>query len=375
MRIVIDASTLGKNPTGIQVFTHNLLKALSDIDRINNYEIYGTPFNKAQLGITNDKFTINKMPTSIQNTYLCRIWYQNVLSVQLSRNNPDLFVSTNHVIPLFCKSPVVTIIYDATPLIVDGSLGLFGKTLFSLNTRYSARNADAIVTISQSSKRDIINYFKVKPERIYVIYPGYDDVLFNEQQESEEIEITKHKLSISGNYILYAGTLQTNKNIPRLIEAFTLLKERGQINHKLVLAGKPSAGYGDIAKAVRNSSANKDIILTGYVPKEILPGLFKGADIFVFPSLYEGFGIPPLEAMACGVPVITSNTSSLPEVMGDAGILVNPYDITGLANSIYRVISDQTLHMDLSRRGLERAKLFSWDRAGKEFVKTFESVM
>ena len=374
MRIIIDASQLGEKPTGIQVFTQNMLKSVSDIDKINTYEIYGTPFNKVQSGITNDKFTINKIPTSIQNTYLWKIWYQSGFSIQLSITHPDLFVSTNHVIPLFCRSPLVAIIYDITPLIVDKALGLFANTLFSLNARYTARNASAIITISQSSKRDIINYFKVKSEKIYVIYPGYDDALFTAQQNSEAIEIAKQKLNIIGNYILYAGTLQTNKNIPRLIEAFTLLKERDQINHKLVLAGKPSAGYDDITKAVRSSSANEDIILTGYVSKELLPGLLKGADVFVFPSLYEGFGIPPVEAMACGTPVITSNTSSLPEAVGDAGILIDPYDVTGLADAVYRVISDEKLRSDLRQKGLKRVKMFSWERAGREFLQTFELV-
>lgn len=374
MRIIIDASALGENPTGIQMFTENLLKSVAEADKMNTYEIYGTPFNKTQLGITNDKFTINKLSSSIQNMTLKKMWYRCRFSMQFSAIKPDVVVSTNHEIPLLCRLPLVATIYDLTPFIVDKALGFCAGTLFSWNVTYAARNASAIITISQSSKRDIVNYLKVKPEKIHVIYPGYDNVIYNAQENNKETKIAKMKLGIEGNYILYAGTLQTNKNIPRLIEAFKLLKLHKQIAHKLVLAGKPSAGYDDILRAVRSSYWSKDIILTGYVPAELLPGLIKGADVFVFPSLYEGFGIPPLEAMACGVPVITSNISSLPEVVGDAGILVNVYDVTGLADSIYWIISDEKLRLDLRQKGLERVKLFSWERAGREFLQVLELV-
>jgi glycosyltransferase involved in cell wall biosynthesis len=167
--------------------------------------------------------------------------------------------------------------------------------------------------------------------------------------------------------------LQTNKNIPRLIKAFSLLKKERKISHQLVIVGKKYIGYEAILRAFHESAASDDIILTGYVPTEELPLLISGADVFVFPSLYEGFGLPPLEAMACGTPVITSNVSSLPEAVGDAGILVDPYNIREIAEAMYRVISDGNLREQMRRKGLERARLFSWHKAAKEMLRLFEA--
>lgn len=218
---------------------------------------------------------------------------------------------------------------------------------------------------------DIIRYFKIPENKIKVIYLGVDE----DYKPLSETEIRKVRQKYHLNYpfILYVGSLISHKNIPTLIKAFYKLKKYG-LPHKLVITGKRGWKYKNIFEIISKLNLQKDVVFTGYVQREDLPALYNAADLFVYPSLYEGFGLPPLEAMACGTPVITSNTSSLPEVVGNAGIMVDPYDIDGLAKAMYEVLTNEGLRAELRKRGLERAKMFSWKKTAEETLNVYKGI-
>jgi len=180
-------------------------------------------------------------------------------------------------------------------------------------------------------------------------------------------------IGIDYPYILYLGTLEPRKNVERLIEAFIQLKKK-QINEKLLISGIKGWDYQSIFDKVASLGVEKEIIFSGFIPNELIPFLYNGASAFVYPSLYEGFGLPVLEAMACGVPVVTSNVSSLPEVAGDAAILINPYSVDELADGIWRILSDEELRNQCIEKGIERAKSFTWERCAMETMKAFNEV-
>jgi glycosyltransferase involved in cell wall biosynthesis len=233
------------------------------------------------------------------------------------------------------------------------------------------QSIDKIISDSHHTKQDIIKHFKIPEDKIKVIHLAASEN-YRPLNEKEIINI-KQKYNLNYPFILYVGTLEPRKNIPTLLKALYKLKKQG-IKHKLVITGKKGWKYKSIFETIDKLNLQKDVIFTGYVPDEDLPALYNAADLFVYPSLYEGFGLPPLEAMQCGTPVITSNTSSLPEVVGDAGIMVNPYDVDELANKMYEVLTNDGLREELSKKGLERAKLFSWKKCAEEHLKVYEEV-
>jgi glycosyltransferase involved in cell wall biosynthesis len=206
-----------------------------------------------------------------------------------------------------------------------------------------------------------------------VVYPGYDQTIFQPVRDEGVIEAVKARYGIAGDYALFVGTLQPRKNLIRLIEAFSNFRFPIS-DFRLVIAGKKGWLYQEIFRWVEELGLEKKVVFTGYVPEGDLPVLLSGARLFVFPSLYEGFGLPVLEAMACGTPVVCSNASSLPEVAGDAAVLVDPQDVEGLAAAMERVLGDEELRAELIVRGFEQARKFSWERCARETLDVLESV-
>ncbi len=241
-------------------------------------------------------------------------------------------------------------------------------------TDYSIKHAKKVITISQASKKDIIKFYQTDPEKISVAYPGYDPTLFKSITEQRKIDEIKNKYGVVGPYILYTGTIQPRKNLVRLIEAFKNIE-----GYKLVLAGKYS-GAGrkawmteDILSAPQKYGIEDKVIFTNYTPREDLPFLMSGATAIVQVALYEGFGMPVVEAMACGTPAIVSNISSLPEAVGDAGLLVDPNSVTQIEQAIRTITTDKKLQAKLAKKSLEQAKKFSWQKMAREVIKVLES--
>jgi len=377
MHIGVDAWSITQEAkAGIPTYLSNLLKALAEVDSENRYTLYVKEVPK-DVTIENDNFKIEILP--FWPSKFPPYWRHTQLPVKLLSERPDVFLSSSTLPMYYCLSKRVLLVYDVTPWLFPhlSSRGLIDRTVRNISkkvTPHAIMHAEAIIAISHSTKRDLVNLFKSDPQKIFVVHGGWDNSVFKPHTDSREIEGVKRKYKIVGKYIFYLGTLEPRKNISRIIEAFASLRAQEQINRKLVLAGEKGWLYSDIFHKVEKLDLEKDVIFTGYVPQQDLPILMSGADMFVYPSLYEGFGLPPLEAMACRTPVITSNVSSLPEVVGDAGILVNPYSADEIAKAIYQVLSNGELRQRMRQKGFERAKLFSWEKAALQTLKVFQSI-
>lgn len=377
MRIVIDAGPTAESvKSGVAFYTLNLVNNILKLDENNEYIMYGLnptcnylfkEFKNTKIRNISE-FFVSK-PLWYYWTYLSSSFIPNIM-----QDKPDIYFSTYPALPPYCPSPKIITVYDLTPIVLKSAYRLRFRLTFSMRLKQAFKQASKIIVISESTKNDLINIFKDDRNKIDIIYPGYDKETFKPDYPKELIDQSLSKYGIKGSYILYAGTLEPKKNISRLIESFSILKKNNMITHKLVLTGKKSWRTNLIFETIDKFSLKEEIIFTDYVPEKDLALIMSGADLFIFPSLHEGFGIPPLEAMACGTPVITSNTSSLPEVVGDAGILINPYDIQQMADAIYKVLSDHNLRAEMTQKGLERAKLFSWEESAGKMLAIFESV-
>ena len=239
--------------------------------------------------------------------------------------------------------------------------------------RYISR-ADTVISISEHTKRDIISTFGIPEGKIRVILLAADE-RFRLIDDTVATGCVLNRYGITGEYILYTGPMELRKNVPTLVNAFAILKKEKKIPHFLVLAGNKGGGqYDEVMGIIQKEGLVKSVIFTGFVADDDLPYLYNGASLFAFPSFYEGFGLPPLEAMACGCPVVTSNTSSLPEVVGDAGLMIDPTRPEELAEAMGRVLEDRTLHAELRERGLARAAEFSWRRCAAETMDVYREL-
>lgn len=306
------------------------------------------------------------------------------LALYLAKQKPDLIFSPTHYIPRFSPKEVkkVVTIFDLSFLHFPESF--LKKDLWQLKnwTKFSAENADHIITISKFSKQDIIFQYGIDKNKITVAYPGYDENTFHPIEDKARVNKILKKYVIDNNYIIYIGTIQPRKNLIRLMEAFAKVVEsehlRGGLN--LVIVGKTKGEgrqgwmYEDILQTPQKLGIENKVKLLGFVPTEDLSYLLSGALAFIQPSLWEGFGIPVVEAMAVGTPVIVSNVSSLPEVVGKAGILVDPYSVDQMEQAIRLMVIDKKLRQKYSKESIAQAKKFSWDKMAKTVLKVFEKV-
>ena len=272
----------------------------------------------------------------------------------------------NYIVPPFVSGKKVVTVHDMVYKAFPDTVR--GRTKFMLNMglKRSMRRADIIVTDSEFSKEEILKYFPRHKRKIRVVPCGVDLERFKPCTDSERISKVKSSLGIEGDYFLYVGTIEPRKNLRRLIAAYAaFVKKVGENSPKLVLAGGKGWLDGEIYASVRKLGLEGKVLFTEYVPAGDMTPLMCGALAFVFPSLYEGFGMPPLEAMACGAPVLTTNAASLPEVVGDCAVICDAYSVKSIAQGLYRLYSDKDLRAQLSRKGIERAKGFTWERSAQ----------
>jgi glycosyltransferase involved in cell wall biosynthesis len=293
----------------------------------------------------------------------------NFLPLDATMTDIDIYHGTNFVVPPLSRVPSVVTIFDVIMLLPEFGVSMFRREELQ---RYIDR-ADAVICISDHTKNDVINFFKVPEEKMRVTLLAADERFAPIADHDAVSRVTK-RLGIEGEYILYTGTMDSRKNILTLVRAFDMLKKEKRIDHKLVLAGKKGWLYEEILESVRTLGLEKDVVFTGFVADDDMPYLYNGAVLFAYPSLYEGFGLPPLEAMACGCPVVTSNTTSLPEVVGDAGLMVDPERPEELADAMGRIIEESELRAGLRARGLLRAAEFSWKRCAGETLEIYRSL-
>ena len=320
MLIGIDASrSVAQERTGTENYSLNLICHLLALGSDHHYRLYfNRPPSFPPKVFWGEGGAATLRPCGLRVMPFPRLWTHLRLSWEMARHPPDLLFVPAHVLPLVHPRRSVVTIHDLGYLYYPQAHCLLDRLYLDLSTRYSARAATHLVADSSATKRDLIERYGVEPNKITVVYPGYDDTVFQPVRDEKAIGAVRAKYGVAGDYILFVGTLQPRKNLIRLIEAYWKL-EVG--NWKLVIAGKKGWLYREIFQQVEKLGLEGKVVFTGYVPEGDLPALLSGARLFVFPSLYEGFGLPVLEAMACGTPVVCSNVSSLPEVAGDAALL------------------------------------------------------
>ena len=290
------------------------------------------------------------------------------------KNKLKVVHDPNGIAPFaFCQAKRVVTLHDIIPLSIRGNSTLAETIIYRYWLPVILPRVDAVITDSQCSKKDICKYFHMPAEEIAVISAAAGRQFCPMSEMEVEPVIERHHLRRP--YILDVCSLEPRKNLLRLVEAFaTLHKELAQ--YKLVIVGARNVWKSSpVARVVMQKGLQDSVIFTGYVPDEDLPAMYNGADLFCFPSLYEGFGLPVLEAMACGTPVVTSNSSSLPEVAGEAALLVDPYDVEAIADAMHRILEDDALAQDLREKGLARASQFSWEKTARETIAVYEKVL
>lgn len=368
MKIGVTAEALNKNGAGIRTYTYNLIKCLNEY---SSHQLYLLEYENDNVFPKLPRIIIPNPLSKISNLYL---WHP-YLTKKLNDGNYDLdIVHSLNQGPSFLrlkKQKYVITIHDILPLVYPRLRPLKVYLTYKALLKKTLQNADMVIASSYSTKEDIIRIIKIPAEKIRVVHLGVEN-RFNPAGSAEDCaRIAKY--GINSNYILYVGGLAAHKNIPCLIKSFYLLKTKGH-THKLVIAGTKRWKYEDIFSLVEKLGLAHDVVFTGYLPDEDLPSLYRKADLFVNPSLYEGFGLPTLEAMACGLPVVTSNTSSFPEVTGSAGAMVDPSNDHQLARQMHRILIDEELSRKLTQLGLERAKVFSWKRCAKGTLDVYDEV-
>ncbi len=278
----------------------------------------------------------------------------------------DVFFSSHFLAtPVSKKCRKITTFHDLSFLHYPEFFSLRKKYWhFIQRPKKQAKESDRIIAISESTKKDLVNFYKVPESKIKVIYSGVSQSMTLLEKNDKKLKSVKEKYSLFDEFILYLGTIEPRKNIVGIIKAFEGIREKKRI--KLVLAGALGWLYEDILKEIKSSKFAEDIIFLGFVDDKDKVGLYNLASVFVYPSFFEGFGFPPLEAMACGTPVVTSNCSSLPEVVGDAALMVDPYKPSEIADAIWILLEDDKLRNLYKEKGILRAKKFSWERTGKK---------
>jgi glycosyltransferase involved in cell wall biosynthesis len=360
MNIGVDASRAARGlRTGTENYSLHVIRELVGLDSPHEFTLY---FNHAP-----ESGLFPALPNMRQRVIpFPRLWTHIRLASEMLVRHPDVLFVPSHVLPL-AHPPAVATIHDLGYRYFPEAHTRRARLYLEWGTRHNARASRLIIADSRATRDDLVKFYGVPEGLIRVAYPGVRPDLAP-VRDPNLVKATLDRYGIPSPYALYVGTLQPRKNLARLIEAFARVPEPCN----LVLAGKKGWLYSDILRRAESLGIGHRVIFTGYVPDEDLPALLSGARLFVFPSLYEGFGLPVLEAMACGVPVVCSDASSLPEAAGDAALLIPPNDTEALAVAMNRVLADEELRRTLIARGMERVRLFTWRRCAQEILKTLE---
>jgi glycosyltransferase involved in cell wall biosynthesis len=369
MRIGIDGIVLRGKDAGSLRYFEQLITGLAKFGGSHAYVIFA------------DRRVLPSAAISQQGNFLCRnvnaasplpaALRQQLFRAWHVRGKIDLLHSPVSAIPLWFDAKTVMTVQDLAFEVYPEAAKWTGRLWFHLFVRRGAEKATRIIAISESTKRDLVRCYGISAEKIGVVYHCLPTI-FRAVTNRKEIAA---KYRLPEKYILYVGTLERRKNIANLIRAFAAARRIGTLPHVLVLAGQRGWLYEDIFRTVEELNLKDQVIFLGYVPDEDLPGLYSAADLFVYLSRYEGFGLPVLEAMACGTPVLASNASSLPEVIGDAGIMVPPDDVEQAAVEMVRLLTDRALRGTMIERGLRWASTFSQERFIRQTLQVYDEAI
>jgi glycosyltransferase involved in cell wall biosynthesis len=363
MRIAIDARKL--RDFGIGTYIRNILIELSRLDQQTEYIVLCRPDDVDSGDVLGRNFRMVPEPAP---TYSVAEQFRIPLS--LARERVNLVHEPHYVLPPLVRCRSVVTIHDCIHLMFPEYLPNKLAHVYAKGSMWTAsKKADRILTVSEASKRDILRFFNVRPEKVVVVHNAIDE-RFLSPPNAERMDLTRQRYQLDHPFVLYVGNIKPHKNIQRLIAAFGRARGQCQDDLKLIIIGDEISKYPALRQSVHKHKLDKHVRFLGFQPMETLAAFYRLARAFVFPSLYEGFGLPPLEAMACGAPVVTSNVSSLPEVAGGAALLVDPYDEEAIASGIVRAVTDESLRADLIEKGKERARMFSW----KQSVRNIHSI-
>ena len=373
MKIAINTLSLNRTKAGMGNYIKNLVDGLSKIDKDNEYFVIVSENNKDFFRINKKNFKIINLGKKVTMDLPRLFWEQISLPRFLKKNKIDVLHSPSFVMPIISKAKNVLTVADMTFITHPQVHTLIKRVYFSLFMPYSIKKADRVISISESTKKDILHYVKVDEKKIKTIYLAADSSFIVQNKEKCRKKI-KENYDVSSPFILFIGMIEPRKNLERLIIAFSELRKKGNIPYRLVIVGRKGWKVRGMLSMIKSLEIEKEIIFTGYVPDEDLARFYNAAEFFVYPSLYEGFGIPIIEAMACGCPVITSNISSMPEVAGDAALLVDPGDVSQISSAMRRLIKDKKLREDMIKRGIKRSSEFSWKKCAKETLKIYRGI-
>ncbi len=360
---------------GVSRYIENLLSHLTHEDSEVDYTVFLGNRSTLESGPDSNlakccKSLRSRLPT--HNPWVRVFWEQCLLSPQLRALGIQLLHSPVNIQPLVLPCRGVVTMMDLSFMVFPESFQAFQRGYQRLFTRLSARKATHLIAISRSTARDLTRFFGVDPARVSVTLPGVDA----RYQPLEEASVSafRRRHSLPDRFLLYVGTLEPRKNLATLIRAFAAFRQ-GHAGLKLVLAGGKGWLYQPTLALVEELGLQNDVVFPGYIPENALPLWYNAAEVFVYPSLYEGFGLPPLEAMACGTAVIASNASSLPEVVGDAGLLVTPEDVDEWYAALCQLTRDSDLRALLAKKGLARSKEFTWTRMAQQTAQVYQNVL
>lgn len=367
LRIAIDAHSVGTGLAGNETYITNLIEALARIDSHNRYTLYVT--RRAAVERFKDRWPNFSVQLTLPHTPVLRV---PVTLVRELRRRPVDVLHVQYTAPPFAPCPVVATIHDLSFEHLPDTFKRRSRMQLRLTVRRTAHRAAQLIAPSEFTCRDIAHTYGIASERINLI-PLAAAAEFTPASDAEVARVRK-RYRIGGDYILAVGSIQPRKNLTRLVRAYSALR-RARPNAKLpqlVLVGKKAWLYDETLRAIAECGSARDVSLTGYVPEGDLPALYTGALCFVYPSYFEGFGLPPLEAMRCGTPVIASDRTSLPEVVGDAGLLVDPFDEAALAHALAALLDDADLRTRLRTRGLARAASFDWRETARRTLEVYQ---
>lgn len=376
MRIGFDGKVLSARAGGIGTSAMNLVRSCIEAAAITQPQVEFIIFTGPQTCLNDlqgNNWAIDSRFRGVESSLLRLLFY---IPKGLKAQHIEVFHGFDHLgVPLFTKvGRYVATIHDMIPLLRPQWVTRKHRLVVSAAYQRLGRQADVIITPSEATKADVVRHLRINPERIEVIPWGCEQ-RFQPMTDQDRFAAVQQKYHLPARYLLFVGTLEPRKNLTTLLHAFAMLRtERPGDELKLVVAGRLGWLYTDIATTVHSLALADEVIFTGFVDDEDLPHLYCGAQLFVFPSLYEGFGLPILEAMASGVPVVTSNTASMPEVAGDAAMLVDPHDPLALAEAMARVLAEDPLRQALTRKGLVRARCFTWERTAQRTLALYTAL-
>ena len=373
MRVCIDISPAAHRKAGLGRYARELAERAHQLDAENQYSVFTYQPSRAQIPASLAGLPALTVPFSAK-PWRMSVLLAHYLRVPMDGLFPgvDLFHGTDHLLPRFRRVRSVFTLHDLIPQLFPEFHLPLNRWFLNLMFPKFLAHADAVIAVSECTKRDAIRLYGTPEEKIAVIYEGVDPK-FRPVRDPDLLRRVQAAYGLTERYILFVSTIEPRKNIIRLLEAYRALRQEGH-PHKLVLVGAKGWLYQPILDKIAELGLGGEVILPGFVADEDLPAVYAGASLFAFPSLYEGFGLPPLEAMACGVPTLVSDISSLPEIVGDAALKVPPTDTGAIKAAMERILTDPALARDLAARGPERARLFTWEKAAEQTIGVYRRV-